>query len=680
MAKGQRIVLSEAELKKLLRHKLATSDLTEADGKQMGLQLYTADACSKLGLPASAAGFRIPYFDLHRRPTKFFRFRYLQDTRKGFDALTGKKPLRYAQPNHSETEAYFPPFVEWKDLAPNVEIPLIFTEGELKAACATKHGYPTIGLGGVWSFQSKKHGQALLPVLSSFDFKDRVVYIVFDSDAATNPDVVGAELRFAARLTEAGAVVYICRLPGHADVQKVGLDDYIVLNGVEALREQVLDQAFEYAGSEVLHGLNRRVVYVRDPGLIWDHDNYQRLSPGAFKEHAFSNVHYWEKRVTKAGESLVKVPAAKAWLEWEHRSECRGLTYAPGRDRITEEGLLNAWKGWGVSAPCAGDVTPWHTLLKHLFGSDKDALAWFEQWCAYPLQNPGAKMATAAAIWGPVHGSGKTLVGHTLMRIYGKNAAELKDSDLEDDRFEWAENKQFVLADDVTGGVDRKLMRRLMTMVTQKYIRLNPKYVPSYFIPDTINYYYTSNQPDALFMDDQDRRFFVHEVRSGKFLPYKEYVRWRDSDEGIAALWHYLLDLDIDEFDPQAPAPSTQGKETMIEIGKSDLGAWVYELRTNTDQVLAKANFSGDLFTAQELHLLYDPANEKKASANALARELKRAGIHPPATGSKLRLPDGSMRMAYAVRNTDEWLERSWSEACQHYAEHHAMVKRGKKF
>jgi hypothetical protein len=680
MATRPSMPLTEAELRVALRNKLGASALDESDGKTMQLKVYGSKEVEKLGLPYNVEGFMIPYFNIERKRTTFFRFRYMRDTRKGFDAVTGKKAVRYAQPANTETELYFPPFVEWTDLVKKAEIPLIFTEGELKSACATRHGYPTVGLGGVWSFQSKKHGQPMLKAFDAIEFGDRTVYIVFDSDAATNPDIVAAELRFAHRLTERGAQVFICRLPGHKDVAKVGLDDFIVLNGIDALRDQVLEKAFPYAESVVLHDLNRRVVYVRDPGFIWDYDMTQRMTPGAFKEHAFSNVHFWEKRVSKQGETLIKVPAAKAWLEWEHRSECRGLTYAPGQDRVTGEGYLNAWQGWGVGSPAPGNVEHWKSLLLHLFGRDEEAQAWFERWCAYPLQFPGAKLATAAAIWGNVHGSGKTLVGHTLMRIYGKNSVELKDADLEDDRFEWAENKQFVLADDILGGADRKLMRRLMTMVTQKYVRLNPKYIPSYFIPDTMNYYYTSNQPDALFMDDQDRRFFVHEVRSGKYEDYKRYVEWRDSEEGTAALWHYLLQLDLAGFDPQAPAPVTQGKETMIEIGKSDLGAFVYELRTNTEAVLARAHLEGDLFTAQELHMLFDPSGEKRASPNALARELKRAGLHPPATGSKIRLADGTMRTVYAVRNMDGWLRKSWKEACDHYDASHKRVNGKKKF
>ena len=442
--------LTHTVIEKLMYAKLAGSALEPAQAQAMGLIPTTAAEMDSYGLPAAAA-FVIPYFDLDGQPTDFYRARYVEDTRKGFDALTGKKALRYIQPGNSVTEVYLPPLIDWRE-ATTADYPLLITEGELKAACATAHGLPTIGLGGVWSFQSSKHNTPLLPVFNEFELSGREVFIVFDSDAVTNPNVVAAELRLAQRLTEKGAVVKIARLPSLEDTQKVGLDDFIMLRSVEELRT-VLDAAFEYDASKVLHALNQRVLYVKDPGFVWDHELSMRMSPGAFKEHAYSNVLYAQRRVSKTGETTVNVPAAPAWLAWEHRAEVRGLVFAPGDERITDAGMLNTWTGWGVHEPREGDVTPWHDLMAHLFGDTEEgrvARLYFERWCAAPLQKPGLKMAVACAIWGTTHGSGKTLVGHTLMRIYGaKHSAELKDTDLDDDRNEWADSKQFVLADDI---------------------------------------------------------------------------------------------------------------------------------------------------------------------------------------------------------------------------------------
>lgn len=662
---------------------LASSGLDEADAREMQVTPVTPGDCEAWRLPAAAHGYKIPYFDIEGEPTAFFRVRYLEDTRKGFAKQTAQKPLRYGQVPDTVNEIYFPPLsINWHDVALDIEVPILITEGEKKAAAACKWGLACIGLGGVWCFQSTRSALPLLPGFNWIKWKGRTVYICYDSDAETNSDIVKAELRLAQRLVELGAAVMICRIKHTDTSSKLGLDDYLVLHGPEEFQQEVLDTAFEFAESKGLHELNQEVLYVRDPGLIWDRERRQRLTPSAFKEHAFSNRHIWERRATPKGETLVKLPAAKAWMEWEYRSECKGLVYAPAAPEITEDGYLNTWTGWGVPEPRKGGCEPWHDLMNHLFGEDKAARLWFEQWCAYPVQHPGVKMATAALVWGVEQGSGKTLVGHTLMRLYGtKNSAEIHDTDLEDDRNEWAADKQFVLVDDIVAKGDRKLMLRIMTLITQKRVRLNPKYIPSYFLPDTINYMFTSNEPDALYMESGDRRFFVHEVRAGKYTAYKRYCDWRDSDTGIAALWDYFLHLDLTGFDPQAPAPITEGKREMQEMGKSDLGAFVRDFKENGPSIMAKHGLKGDFVTSAELHVIYTSLRPGTATTQqAIARELKRAGFKHPSTGSRMKTTDGRMIPAYVVANHVKWAAAAWSEACRHFNEARPHLNKKEKF
>lgn len=668
--------------------KLATSGLDAVDARAMQLSMVTAEQAQQMGLPSATPGFKLPYFDLKGNvDPAICRVRYLEDTRQGFDKLLGKSALRYGQPAGTPPGVYLPPNggLNWEEVAQDAETALVITEGELKSACAVKHGIPCLGLGGVWSFQSKKQGHLLLPVLQQFAWKERNVYIVFDSDAATNPDVAAAEMRLAQRLVELGAVVFVGRIPGAppddaGKAAKMGLDDYVVAFGVQMFKDRVLAEAFHAETSRVLHDLNRRLLYVRDPGFIWDRELDMRVSPDAFKSHAFANVFIVSKTMDKSGNDVVKKePAAKAWLEWPHRAEALRQTFLPGQPRVTQDALLNTWTGWGVPEPKKGNVEPWERLMLQIFNKDKVERKWFEQWLAYPLQYPGTKLHTAAAIWGVTHGSGKTLIGHTMLRIYGKHAAELKDTDIEAADFAWAESKQFVLADDITAKGDRKLMRRLMTMVTQKFVNINIKYVAKFSLPDYINYYYTSNEPDALYLEDHDRRFWVYETRAGVMDWGEEYAAWMDSDDGIAALWWYLLHIDLAGFNPKAPAPMTQAKTQMTELGKSSLGAWVRLLRDNPDAVLGNSGLKGDLFTAKELYVLYDATGDKNASPNALAREMRRAGMAPPGKGAPLRRKDGTMVNVYVVRNAALWAEASWRAACEHYDENHKHLAQYKK-
>src|SRR5262249_33513101 len=147
--------------------------------------------------------------------------------------------------------AYFPPgtIAALKDPS----APLVITEGEKKSAKADQEGFPCIGLSGVYGWQKrrptdsagKKYGEReLIDDLAAITWEDRPVVIVFDSDAATNEDVLWAEWHLAQALIARGALVRVVRLPqGPAGEDgkpaKVGLDDYLVAHGPDALRRRL---------------------------------------------------------------------------------------------------------------------------------------------------------------------------------------------------------------------------------------------------------------------------------------------------------------------------------------------------------------------------------------------------------------------------------------------------------
>ena len=67
------------------------------------------------------------------------------------------------------------------DVLPDPSRELLLTEGERKSLCASQHGFPCIGLVGVLGWKEKNR-QSLLPALERIAWKDRPVYIAFDSD------------------------------------------------------------------------------------------------------------------------------------------------------------------------------------------------------------------------------------------------------------------------------------------------------------------------------------------------------------------------------------------------------------------------------------------------------------------------------------------------------------------
>lgn len=675
---GTRRALDDAT-QQLLIDKLSSSGLDLDDFQALGMSALSGEEfrATERSFPNRPA-LALNYHDLAGEPWRdapgapvFARYRVLGERHEFKDDL---KKTRYLQVFGTLPGVYFPRgFTAWPDVAEDVGTALIITEGELKAAKACKEGFPTIGLGGVWNFRSRERGYDFLPQLEEIAWARRNVYVIFDSDLATNEGVLAALKELAYHLEHRGAYVYVCWLPAGEDDEKVGLDDFLVAHGPDELA-QVLHHADPIGLTKPLFDLNERYVYVADPGLLLDTRTGAKHKPSALKEHLAAPTTVLVKKLTAEGEVRhERVSAGAEWLRWPLRNEVGRLTYAPGAPRYAPDGAAvayNLWAGWAAE-PQAGDVSPFLELVDHLFsGADPKAKEWFLRWCAYPLQYPGTKLFSASVIWGRRHGTGKSLVFETLGAIYGKNWTAITQQDLEASHNEWAQNKQFVLGDDVSGSERREVADVLKKLITQQRVRLNPKYVPSFELPDVINYGFTANHPDAFFMEDDDRRYFIHEVTAAAKPEewYIDYKLWLDTG-GAGAIFDWLLKLDLGDFNPAGRAYNTAAKQAMIADTRSDLAAWVRQLLEDPDSVLRLGAIvvRRELFTNAELLQFFDPEGKTRVSANGLGRELKRAGGVQVNQGAPVRGPQGVGRY-YAVRNAERWRVASASEVTKQLA------------
>src|SRR6266700_693434 len=323
--------MTQTEVTLAMLDKIAASALDKKDAKHLGFQALTAPPKGLTELPA--AGFTIPYYDTKGKDTGFFRYRYLEEPkRRGFDAMVAHKATRYIQPAKAKPRAYFSRLCDWQDLfsRPNSERSIMITEGELKASCAMKFGLPCIGLGGVWNFKTKD--KPLISDLEDISWGGVVAYIVYDSDARSNYQVLMAENALAQELLARGADITIVRLPELAPGKKAGLDDFICDKGVEELLK-LCENSPPWEPAKILHELNEKVVFVHDPGLVLEFKSLQRMSPMNFKNSIYANITWEEVLATKNSTKTQKKSAAAEWLKWNMRAEVKRTTYAPGKPR-----------------------------------------------------------------------------------------------------------------------------------------------------------------------------------------------------------------------------------------------------------------------------------------------------------------------------------------------------------
>ena len=629
--------------------KLRASLLTEAHAKKLHIQPMTEELAAALGVEPAWAGFKIPYFDADGRALKdFYRYRFWPESKpsKGFAALvTPSRPLRYVQPKNSELHVYMPPLlaVPWSDVVKDTSIDIFITEGELKAACACTQGFTMLGVGGVFSWMSKKHGQALIPELERFKWKERRVYLCFDSDKSTNPMVQLALSRLALTLTARGAKVWDVNIPPDGE-SKQGVDDLIAAYGVEKFAS-LLAGAVPISASEELHRLNDEVALIWSggpAGNIIRHADSRIITPQQFTRSLYKNRTYLEFTLTAKGEpGAAKTKfAAEEWLCWPHRARVNSITYAPGRPHIIEpDGDYNLWQPSPL-VPKAGDISPWLSLLEHMFkGASAADVTWFKRWLAYPLVHPGTKLFSCVLLWSHTGGTGKNLLAEAMEPVYGSsNYVTIKSRHLLSDFNSWAEGKQFIVGDEITLDDKRHTSGDLKAMLTSQRVRINRKGIESYEVPDCANYYFTSNDPSALSLEPGERRTFVYHVNETP-IGYErgvEFINWCQQG-GSAAIAHYLTEeLDLGNFNRTAPPPETMAKSEMIENSRSDVDSWAVALRLNPDEYLTRAvqKFSAStaprtysVYRTADLLALYDPDNTKRATLRTLAIALDKAGF-----------------------------------------------------
>jgi hypothetical protein len=208
----------------------------------------------------------IPYRNRDGTPGGHHRLKF-DNPRGTRDKVTGEvKTAKYEAPRGVPNRAYFPP--RTIPVLDDPSVPLIITEGEKKALKADQEGFRTLGLSGVWTWQRKRQKnkdglpagpRELIPDLEAIPWEGRQVYVVFDSDAATNESVQKAENHLAQVLAARGAVVKVIRLPpGPPDKDgkpaKVGIDDYFVARHTADDFRRLLGSAGDPEPSVIVEG------------------------------------------------------------------------------------------------------------------------------------------------------------------------------------------------------------------------------------------------------------------------------------------------------------------------------------------------------------------------------------------------------------------------------------------
>lgn len=249
-----------------------------------------------------------------------------------------------------------------------------------------------------------------------------------------------------------------------------------------------------------------------------------------------------------------------------------------------KEGQINLFKGLEItplfedSGAMYSQANAWTeckaivALAMHLCNGVKAEFEWLMKWIAYPLQHPGAKMASSVLAHGNIHGAGKSLFfGGVLSKIYGLYHVTLDQRDLESQYNDWAEQRLYLLFEEITNNKTKhNMVGFIKHLVTGNTLSIHRKFLASVSQANHMNTTFLSNHSQPLPLEEKDRRFFVLYPRKeleGEL--YSRVIGEVESPAAIRAFYTYLMRIDLSEFTPHTKPLMTQAKRDLIEYTKA---------------------------------------------------------------------------------------------------------------
>jgi hypothetical protein len=575
------------------------------------------------------AALAIPYFDEFGRPMGFERVRY-------FDPPLGggvkKKPIRYQQPKGTPPEVYLPKVegLDWNAVMLDTTIPIAITEGEIKSLSATVNsGIPHIGLGGVFMWADNK-----LPIkmFERFALERRDVYIVFDSDIDTNPQVQLAEARLSSYLLKRRAKVRRARLPAGTDGAKQGADDFIAVVGGQAYT-MALSSTPTLDDMEIrILEMNEKAAYLEAEEKIMPTNGDGAMSKTAFVDGSIYST--LKAPSVNAKGDLVMKSVAKEWLTHPLARRYTNTIFRPGADEIVKlpDGIfLNSWR----EQPCRrGDVTPFLELTEFLYRETLgDEWDWPIKLLAWKAQNQTRKVPLAIMLIGE-QGSGKSLWGKMVTKAFGQYGSVKSGRDLDQNWNGFIEKSLVAVVDDVSARQMRANIETLRNWISESRVERIEKYLKNREVDNYCLFIFTTNYRDAGAFAHDDRRFLVvgspRREADGDY--YGKLWQWVEG-KGGSYIYDYLLTYDLDGWQPPVKAPDTAEKKMAHEESLSEFSKLAREMRESDHHIIQRWLQSAEQWA---MSVIGTPGHPETPRANELMMAIQQFPIRPWYTADEL--------------------------------------------
>ncbi|PWY44410.1 bifunctional DNA primase/polymerase [Pseudomonas sp. RW405] len=318
--------------------------------------------------------------------------------------------------------------------------------------------------------------------------------------------------------------------------------------------EQVKRLAAKKGGALKLDPIER-YVYIDGTKDVWDREKKRRIAEGAVKMAMGEEYKWWlnsqDRRVVDVDHIVFDPTMTKDPNLYINTFE--GLPLVPVRDDAACENLR-----W---------------LISFLCNHDEEALGWLTKWLAYPLQNMGAKMDTAVLMHSIMEGSGKSLLFADIFgQLYGQYAATVGQTQLEGSFNAWQSRKLWAVFEEVVSRDQRyNQVGKIKHMITGKTVRMESKFINGWEEANHMNAVFLSNEIMPWPISEDDRRMLVMWPMQTLPVDRQKAIGRELSSGGVAALYGWLLAVDLGDFNQRTRPPKTEARQRLVALSRT---AW----------------------------------------------------------------------------------------------------------
>ena len=338
------------------------------------------------------------------------------------------------------------------------------------------------------------------------------------------------------------------------------------LTSAEKVRE--IEQAKRMAGKKggaLGMGPTERYVYIDGTKDVWDRAKKRRVPEGAVK--------------------MALGDAYALWLNSQERRvvDVEHIVFDPTMTKDPEL-FINTFDGLPLE-PVRNDEAcenlRW--LISFLCNFDEQAVDWLTRWLAYPLQHMGAKMDTAVLMHSTMEGSGKSLLfADTMGALYGQYAATVGQTQLESNFNAWQSRKLWAVFEEVVSRDQRyNQVGKIKHLITGKTVRMESKFINGWEEANHMNAVFLSNEILPWPISDSDRRFLVMWPLETLPEARQKAIGRELAEGGVAALYAWLLAVDLGDFNERTRPPRTDARERLVALSRAGWQTFLHLWRTD---------------------------------------------------------------------------------------------------